>query len=193
MAVPSPATSTTVSSKHITQSIFKHMIVCKYVCMQREHEVFWGLTEILQCFPISKHSNLSSNISKCSGLCLDLPLSMKAVRVSQGHRLSHCYFRASAINTQQVLPCLLWDLTVVCTWRGETHIKRKRVSTICFSHFHLHILHSQRWGLPCLSCMCPPFITPTLLLSMGPGGSEKTKYRKYFFLRYKGDLNALLC
>lgn len=129
MAVPSPATSTTVSSKHITQSIFKHMIVCMYVCMQREHEVFWGLTEILQCFPISKHSNLSSNISKCSGLGLDLPLSMKAVRVSQGHRLSHCYFRASAINTQQVLPCLLWDLTVVCTWRGETHIKRKRVST----------------------------------------------------------------
>lgn len=44
---------------------------------------------------------------------------MKAVRVSRGHRLSHCDFRASTINTQQVLPCLLWDLTIVCTLRGE--------------------------------------------------------------------------
>lgn len=46
-------------------------------------------------------------ISKCSGLCLDLPLAVKTVWVSRGHRLSHCNLRAPAINTQQVLPCLL--------------------------------------------------------------------------------------
>lgn len=34
--------------------------------------------------------------------------------------------------------------------------------------------------------MCPPFITPILLLSMGPGGSEKTDYKKI------NNLNALL-
>lgn len=59
------------------------------------------------------HSNLF--ISKCSGLCLNLPLSVQAVRIREGYCLSHCYFRASTVNTQQVLPRLLRDLTIVGT------------------------------------------------------------------------------
>lgn len=54
-------------------------------------------------------------ISKCSCLSLDLPLSVKGVGVSRGHRLPHCDLGASAVDPQQVLPSLLWDLTVVRT------------------------------------------------------------------------------
>lgn len=67
-----------------------------------------------------KRSNLL--ILKCSGLCLNLPLSVQAVRIRQGHCLSHCYFRASTVNTQQVLPRLLRDLTIVGTWRAAEHV-----------------------------------------------------------------------
>lgn len=132
MVVPSPATSATVSSERSNaEHIWRSDSI--QVCVQAggKHELLEGIQRT--CFPTSKHSNLSSNISKCSGLRLDLPLSMQAVGVSRGHRLSHSYFRASTINPQQVLPCLLWDLTIVCTWKGGPHMKRKGPSTICFS------------------------------------------------------------
>lgn len=64
--------------------------------------------------------------------------------------------------------------------RGGTHIK---IYWACFSHFHFYVPVRQRWGLPCLSCMCPPFITPILLLSMGPGGSEKHLKKKKHFVK----------
>lgn len=120
--VPRLATSskTTACSK---SHIFKYVIVCLCTCRGMEVLMrdYWDWTAY-------KHWAVFQNkkrfqplfISKCSGLCLDFPLSVKAVGVSRGHRLSHCDLRASAINTQQVLPCLLWDLTIVCTW-GEKH------------------------------------------------------------------------
>lgn len=87
--------------------IFKHAITYKEAT----------ILMIYKLFQTERHSNLF--ISKCSGLCLDFPLSVQAVRIRQGYCLSHCDFRSSAINTQQVLPCLLGNLTVVCTCRVE--------------------------------------------------------------------------
>lgn len=86
--------------------IFKHAIMYKEAILMN-----------YKLFQTERHSNLF--ISKCSGLCLDFPLSVQAVRIRQGYCLSHCYFRSSAINTQQVLPCLLRYLTIVCTCRVE--------------------------------------------------------------------------
>lgn len=64
-------------------------------------------------------------------------------------------------------------------------IHKKYSLTSCNPHLHFNVLLNLSC-LPCLSCMCPPFITPILLLSMGPGGSGKTNYREI------NNLNALL-
>lgn len=72
--------------------------VCTSVYM-RCRETFWrDYSKVLRCFPACKHSNLVS-ISKCSGLGLDLPLSVKAVGVGRGHGLPHRDLGASAVNT----------------------------------------------------------------------------------------------
>lgn len=59
---------------------------------------------------------------------------MQAVGIRQGHRLSHCYFRPSAVNTQQVLPRLLGDLTVVGTW-SAVEARQHNTQPVCFSSF----------------------------------------------------------
>lgn len=62
--------------------------------------VYVFMRDHCHCFPIRKDSNLSLFVSKCSGLCLDFPLSVKAVGVGRGHRLPHCDLRTSPVNTQ---------------------------------------------------------------------------------------------
>lgn len=108
---------------------------------------------IYNLFRRVKHSNLF--ISKCSGLCLNFPLSVQAVRIRQGYCLSHCNFRSSAINTQQVLPCLLRYLTIVSTWRVEKHVNTT-LGLFGFPHFSktypasaVHVLLSSH-----LFCYC---------------------------------------
>lgn len=112
MIVPRPATTAEDSSGSMRgdENAFKHV---------RAHGE-------------ANFANLSSDISKRSGLGLDLALSVKAVGVGRSHRLPHRYFRASAVNPQQVLPRLLRDLAVVCTWREETRLVGGQ-RAICFS------------------------------------------------------------
>lgn len=75
-------------------------------------------------------------LSKCSRLCFDLPLSMKAVGVSWDHRLSHRDLRTPTVYPQQILPCLLGDLSIICTWDEKKII----ISVSCC---RLHILVSE--------------------------------------------------
>lgn len=140
-------------------------MILGYLNMQTEHEFD----------DLDKEDIPTFLFSKCSGLGLNLPLSVQAVRIRQGYCLSHCYFRASSVNTQQVLPRLLRDLTIVGTWSAEKHVNTP-CSPSAFPHFHCHLLSNS----PCFSCMCPPFITPILLLSMGPGGSVDMQHRHFY-------------
>lgn len=56
--------------------------------------------------------------------------------------------------------------------------------------FSTFMSFSTSSDVPCFSCICPPFITPILLLSMGPGGSGKRKVQKYLVKRERWELEC---
>lgn len=53
----------------------------------------------------------------------------------------------------------------------QTHTHTQQDLKHKMSHRHVNLTHAQT-VIPCLSWICPPFITAILLLSMGPGGSK---------------------
>lgn len=142
----------------------------------------WGLSVNMRS--TVTNVQVREKLGKNSNLCLSLKVLWSQPQFSSLRGGCHCLREPPSVSLRsQGHHCKYPVNTATSPLRSahSLHLRTRHTQRLREQPVWIFQLSGHRWHfwyLPCLSCNCPPFMTPILLLSIGPGGSAKKQFQQ---------------